>query len=89
MKLMRLHTIGRDWLNASFANQITLFALSFTLGVSLLIGAGSYLALRAQIEAAIQRALEAQAQVAGIFLRHNIMQASEELEALICTLRAT
>ena len=38
---MHLHKICSDWLNASFANQITLFALSFTLGVSLLIGAGS------------------------------------------------
>ena len=43
---MRLHKIWRGWLNASFANQITLFALSFTLGVSLLIGGGSYIALR-------------------------------------------
>lgn len=56
MQLMRLHKIGRGWLNASFSNQITLFALSLTLGVSLLIGAGSYVALRAQIETAIQRA---------------------------------
>ena len=82
MKRMRLHKIWRDWLNASFANQITLFALSFTLGVSLLIGAGSYLALRAQIEAAIQHDLATQTHLIERRLSHNINQARAELETL-------
>ena len=82
MQLMRLHKIWRGWLNASFANQITVFALSLTLGVSLVIGAGSYLALRAQIEAAIQRDLAAQASQVENSLSHFIIQASTDLAAL-------
>ena len=79
---MHLHKIGRNWLNASFANQITLFALSLTLGVSLLIGAGSYLALRTQIETAIQRDLAAEANLVESRLRQFITQASAELATL-------
>lgn len=79
---MRLRKIWRGWLNASFAHQITLFALSLTLGVSLLIGAGSYLALHAQIEAAIQRDLAAQANLVESRLSHFIIQASAELATL-------
>ncbi len=82
MKLTRLHKIGIDWLNASFTNQITLFALSFTLGVSLLIGAGSYLALRGQIETTIQHDLAAQATLVENRLSHFITQASTELATL-------
>ena len=79
---MRLHKIWRGWLNASFANQITLFALSFTLGVSLLIGGGSYIALQTQIEASIQRDLAAQANLEEIRLSHFIILASAELATL-------
>ena len=82
MKLMRLRTTWRGWPNASFANQITLFALSLTLGVSLLIGAGSYVALQPQIKDAIERDLAAEAQLIERRLSHFINQASAELEAL-------
>ena len=82
MQLMRLHKIWRGWLNASFANRITLFALSFTLGVSLLIGAGSYVALRAQIETAIQSDLAAEANLVESRLSNFITQAGAELETL-------
>jgi PAS domain S-box-containing protein len=79
---MRLHKIWRGWLNASFANRITLFALSLTLGVSLVVGAGSYVALRAQIQSAIQRDLAAQADLSESRLRYFITQARVELETL-------
>ena len=82
MKLMRLRTTWRGWPNTSFANQITLFALSLTLGVSLLIGAGSYVALQTQIKDAIERDLAAEAQLIERRLSHFINQASAELEAL-------
>jgi len=38
MKPGHQRTTWHDWLNASFANQITLFVLSLTLGLSVLIG---------------------------------------------------
>ena len=79
---MRLHKTGSGWLNASFANQIALFGVSFTLGVSLLIGAGSYLALRSQIEASIQSDLAAQTHLIETRLSHFFTQASTELETL-------
>ena len=72
----------RGWLNASFANQITLFALSLTLAVSLLIGGGSYIALQTQIEATIQRDLVAQATLVENRLGDFITQAGDELDAL-------
>jgi len=72
----------RGWLNASFANQITLFALSLTLAVSLLIGGGSYIALQTQIEATIQRDLVAQASLVENRLGDSITQAGSELDAL-------
>ena len=79
---MRLRTTWRGWPNSSFANQITLFALSLTLGVSLLIGAGSYVALQTQIKDAIERDLAAEVQLIERRLSHFINQASAELEAL-------
>ena len=82
MKPMRLHTIWRDWLNASFANQITVFAVSLTLGVSLLIGAGSYVALQTQIKAAIQQDLAANANLMESRLSYFINLAGAELATL-------
>lgn len=82
MKLPRLHTIWRGWLHASFANQIILFAVSLTLGVSVLIGAGTYVALQTQIKATVQRELAAQANLVESRLSHFIMQASAELATL-------
>ena len=79
---MRLHTIWRGWLNASFANQITLFAVSLTLGVSLLIGAGSYVALQTQIRAAIQQDLVANANLIENRLSYFINLAGAELATL-------
>jgi len=79
---MRLHKIWHGWLSASFVNQITVFALSLTLGISLLIGFGAYDALRAQIEAAIQRDLAAQASLVENRLSYSITQASAELATL-------
>ena len=79
---MRLHKIWHGWLSASFVNQITVFALSLTLGISLLSGFGAYVALRAQIEAATQRDLAAQASLVGNRLSYFITQASAELATL-------
>ncbi|MGS0755713.1 ATP-binding protein [Roseateles sp. GG27B] len=72
----------RGQLNASFAHQVSLFALSLTLGVFLLVGTVAYVALSVQIKASIQDDLEAQAQTAESLLRLSMMQASEGLEAL-------
>jgi PAS domain S-box-containing protein len=82
MKPMRLRKIGGGWLKASFANQITVFVLSLTLGVSLLIGAASYFALRAQIEAATASGLATQTHLIERRLSHFINLASAELETL-------
>lgn len=82
MRLAHLHKTWRDWLNASFARQVTFFALSLTLAVFLVIGTGSYVALRAQIEAAIQSDLGAEGSVVGNHLRQSIIQAGDELETL-------
>ena len=82
MPLMRLHTMLRSWVNASFANQITVFAVSLTLGVSLVIGVGSYAALQAQIQAAIHQNVVTQTQLIERRLSHFINQASAELGAL-------
>ncbi len=79
---MRLYTIWRGWLSARFANQITLFAVSLTLGVALLMGAGSYLALRAQIETAIESGLATQTQLIERRLSHNIQQTRAKLDSL-------
>ena len=82
---MRLPNQLKAWrsrLNESFAQQVSLFALSLTVGVFLLVGTGSYVALSAQIKASIQNDLEAQALAAESLLRRNMMQASEGLEAL-------
>ena len=79
---MRLHTTWCGWLNDSFTNRITLFALSFTLAASLVVGAGSYVALRAQIETAVQRDMAAEAKLVESRLSSLINQASAELEAL-------
>ncbi len=82
MRPADLHKTWRGWLNASFARQVTLFALSLTLGVFLVIGTGSYVALRAQIETAIQRDLGAEGNVVENHLRQSIIQAGDELETL-------
>lgn len=82
MRPADLHKTWRGWLNASFARQVTLFALSLTLAVFLVIGTGSYVALRAQIETAIQRDLGAEGNVVENHLRQSIIQAGDELETL-------
>ena len=51
MRLADLHKTWRGWLNASFANQVSFFALSLTVGVFLGVGTGSYVALSVQIKA--------------------------------------
>ena len=79
---MRLHTMWRSWLDASFANQITVFAVSLTLAVSLLIGVGSYAALQAQIKAAIQQDLVTQTHLIERRISYLISQASAELATL-------
>ncbi|MDP1653842.1 MAG: PAS domain S-box protein, partial [Rhodocyclaceae bacterium] len=82
MRLSDLRKAWRDWRRASFANSVTVFALALTLGVSLLIGVGSYAALRGQIEAALRQDLEAQTRLVEEHLRFALTEAHEELEAL-------
>jgi len=79
---MDLHKIGRGWLAASYANRVAFLALSLTLGVALGVGALSYAALRAQIEASLRQDMEAQAHLVVERLDFALGEASEELEAL-------